>query len=113
MTRSGVQKVIAERISSQFARSSETLVSNDFWCSSSVELGSFISLNILQGSSAHWPQSLKFFVFTEQSYSGQTFAGIISFAQKVEPLTFLQPVHVLLKNSHSSQINPHAESTMG
>ena len=73
-----------------------TLVSKDFWCSSSDELGSFISLNILQGSSLQGPQFPRFFLLTEQLYNGQVLSGIISFAQNVEPFTFIHPVQFLL-----------------
>lgn len=89
-----------------------TLRRIDLLCSSSEELGSFISRNILQGSSLHAPQFSKFFLFTAQSYRGQTFSGIISFAQKVDPFTFRHPVQLLLKNSHSSHFNPQADNIM-
>jgi hypothetical protein len=66
----------------------------------------------LHGSSLQPPQFFNPFLFTEQSYIGQTLAGIISFAQKVDPFTFMHPVQVLLKNSHSSHINPQADNNM-
>jgi hypothetical protein len=89
-----------------------TLTSKDFWCSSSDVAGSFISLNILHGSSLQGPQLPRFFLLTEQLYNGQVLSGIISFAQNVEPCTFMHPVQLLLKNSHSSHFNPQADSNM-
>ena len=58
------------------------------------------------------PQLLYPFLLTAQSYIGHTFDGIVSLAQNVEPLTLIQPVQVLLKNSHSSQINPQADNNI-
>jgi len=72
-----------------------------------------MSRNNLQGSWPQSPQLLNLLLLTEQSYKGQTLEGIISFAQKVDPLTLTHPVHVLLKNSHSSHFNPQTDSAIG
>jgi hypothetical protein len=67
---------------------------------------------MVQGTSAQSPQSLKSFLFTEQSNKGQTFVGMCSNAQKVCPFTAWQPWHWFPKNSQSVQINPQAESVI-